>query len=213
MDDEGGIKLESLIPEAVSGKKEALDLLIVDCWTIKLLKTVSRWAERKFKQEQSEVSSVILLVLLTKITTIENPRHTPWCNCLRSFCYSAARNHCLNELDRQGRAIKNQKKSIAENTARRIKSSEGGTIVIQSSTALTPEEELMKKEREQQIRSALDKAIDLYPRDEEIAELWLRGYSVKEIADEIELSIKTVYPRLRRVQKVFFMELEMETKQ
>jgi DNA-directed RNA polymerase specialized sigma24 family protein len=58
------------------------------------------------------------------------------------------------------------------------------------------------------VDAAISKVVTMYPRDEELLKLWLEDPNVGNLAKALGKSVKTVYPRLRKVQKALCRELE-----
>jgi DNA-directed RNA polymerase specialized sigma24 family protein len=204
MVDESEITLEQLIAKAVAGDKKALDLLIVHWWTIQLLIAVSIWAEGEYHQDRDDVRQIVHFALFRKITTLRNRHHLPWCKCLKLFCFKVAKNHCLGRIDHEKAVAAHAGVERAEHDAKSVK---GSTFVLRSTGAPTPEQELLKKERRLRVEAAIRKVVNLYPQDEELLGLWLEDPKVKNIAEALGKSVKTIYPRLRRVQKALCREL------
>jgi DNA-directed RNA polymerase specialized sigma24 family protein len=205
MEDESEITLEQLISRAVAGDKEAFDLLIVHWWTIKLLIAVSIWAERRYHEDRDDVRQIVSLALFCKVTTLKNGRHRPWCKCLRSFCFQVAKNHCLGLKDHEKIVAAHAEAEQAEQASNSVK---GSAFVLQSTTAPTPEQEFLKQDRLSKVDAAISKVVTMYPRDEELLKLWLEDPNVGNLAKALGKSVKTVYPRLRKVQKALCRELE-----
>jgi DNA-directed RNA polymerase specialized sigma24 family protein len=204
MEDESEIILEQLIFKAVSGDKKALEVVIAHWWTIQLLSAVSKWAERKYRENHDDIRQVVHLALFLKITTLQNKRKKTWRNCVRSFCFKVAKNYSLGVIDHDNVVASHAE---LERSAHEAESITGSASVLQSANTPTPEQLFQKQERLSAVEVAISKVLKIYPQDEEILNLWLEDPHIGRIAEALEKSPKTIYPRLRRVQKALCREL------
>lgn len=155
----------------------------------------------KFHQDREDVEQELWLKLCKSaqsLPDIESPK---------SFCFTAARNICLNQERRAQLEVKYLESLKTQDIHSTRKSAGGGTMVVHRATATTPEDELLKSE----LRERLLKILKSLPPDKaRLFRLFLSGKSPKEISELTGIPLKTVYGVLKRIQKDLIKELGLE---
>jgi len=198
MEDKGEIRSQHVVanPSVMSG--EQFDtLLINNPWINRLVKEVSAWAEWRFKQPKDRVEQELWWKLWTKFDTIRDLSR------LESWLYTAARYYCLNRKDQLHREDTHRDKITSQNweTTRR-----NGNPIIQCTTESTPEQALLQIEQEKEDERVynerlkrLRKVTEAFP--EWLVNGWRMGKTPKEISQEYNKPLPTVYRKLKRMQK------------
>jgi DNA-directed RNA polymerase specialized sigma24 family protein len=174
---------DDILKKAMSGNKEALDLFICHIKMVDLLNEVSVHAARTYKQDRDDIRDKLLMTVYQSITALSEPNH------LRAWCYQIAKGYCLDEI-RHNTVVMSSMDEIRRSTfddSKRL----GGKPLIQSTNALTPEQEFLLNER-------LSRVYRQYP--DAIVIGWALGHSPAEIAQESGIPLKTVYRLLRKMQ-------------
>lgn len=185
----GDITLEHLIEKAAGGDKEALDPLINHYKVIQLLNEISAWAEWKYRQDREDFRQIMVVMICINIHTIVNPRR------LKPWCYSTARHYCLNEI---------RHRKVESSGLDKIKDQ----YMVQASSLLTPEQILLKKERESLRKDALRRVTARYP--EWLVSAWSPEKETKDIIRETGKPASTVYRLLREMQQEIIREVGIE---
>jgi DNA-directed RNA polymerase specialized sigma24 family protein len=189
--------LESLTEKAISGDDEALTLLVEHPQLKKVLNDVSKWAEKKFKQDRDEIRDFLTTALYYKIETVSNPRR------LDLWLSKVAKSYSLNEIRRK----RKEHYYIVEIEHDRYDSKKRNDyIMVQSTPVPTPEQELLDKERASLMENAVRKATKSFPP--KMVDAWASGRSVKEIIEETGMPASTVYRTLKKMQKAIISEIE-----
>lgn len=201
---------EELIPAAIGGNKEALELLMVCFWLTTMLTQICERAGRRFHVDDHELRVFVEEKLRNKIRSIKNPTNLPWCDRLTAWCKVVVRNRGLALVRARKPREAYRKRVIRENVISKRCGEE-----IMASRVKTPLEELMDKERElrkqrrqAEIAATAKKLIDSFPPGKKrIAELWGKGKSPKQIIQETGRSASTVYRILEEIEKAIVEEI------
>lgn len=208
------IALERIIPEAIKGNQEALNLLFAHWWMNRLLDRLTRWALKKYDTERypkaNSVPGVIYEKLLREGHTIKNKDHKPWCACLEAWSRRVVRNYYLNVI-RDWKAELKHVEQIPDIPIEEPRSPE-----------MTPEEELLAKEEELlaeeekrlwedrgvELRRRLRKVIKTFPpNDARIMPLWAAGKNLREIAEQTKIPLSSVHRRETEILKALVEEI------
>jgi DNA-binding NtrC family response regulator len=174
-----------------------------------LIGRTSASAALQFNLNPQDVSDRLTDKLRTKIHTLKNPNQKPLLECLAAWLHTIADHYCENTLkhfkveERHRQYVEHAHSSGRHN----------GVPLLRTSVP-TPEDDLIEKEeqsmwesralpiRETVRRIVLEEFI--------IADLWAHGEEPKEIAEEIHKSTKTVYRKLRKMQKSVIKEIGIQ---
>ena len=192
----------------IRGAKEriegALEALIRNPRTKRLLKEESARAEQKFRgkfsRDRSDIEEHLLTQLRDKIHQLKNP--TP--GGLRFWLRAIARNFCLNGGRHENIVARHDGECVAESVRYAM---HGGTTVVHFAAVKTPEAQLETKEQLLAVRRKLLNLIDTFPQERrEFAQLWAEE-SPKEIINETGRPASTVYRELRALQRMIVAEV------
>jgi DNA-directed RNA polymerase specialized sigma24 family protein len=204
-----GVGPEEWIPEARSGNKEALRLLLISPWLGEILDEVSGKTAWEFNVDSEEVRDYVFERIRIKIRKLKNPQDKPWVDCLTSWCYRVAERRALNILRHRG---------VEESYCDRI--SHEHTINIRGrqrnaalcSSSISQEEEIEQKKRialQAKMRQTAQQVFrSLEPEDAEIISMWSDGKKLREISAATRIPISTVNYKQKELLKSFVKEIE-----
>jgi len=155
----------------------------------------------KFHQDREDLEQELWLKLCKSaqsLPDIESPG---------AFCFTTARNICLNQERRAQLEVKYLEELKTRDKHSTRKSAGGGTMVLYRATATSPEEELLKSELRERVLKILK---SLPPDKAKLFWLFLSGKSPKEISELTGIPLKTVYGILKRVEKELIKELGLD---
>lgn len=219
------VYLDGVIEGAAKGDEKALEVLMQDPWMYVILIKIAEWANRKYHfihdEKGREVPEVLTQTLRLKITNLENSRGTSWRYALRSWCYSTAKNHCLNYLNRGRRDVEKYQDTVTrENT--RYKLNRQPVIEPCENMKLRGEiEEEQEQEREQERLKALWKShaaatrsavwrlfYSLDSDEQEMVRLWaIYGMTFEEIGVAMDVARATANRKFQPILALFVNEL------
>jgi RNA polymerase sigma factor (sigma-70 family) len=210
------INLEQVIPDAVNGNQQALDLLMCCEWMMQLLSRIAEWARCKKQIDVDihgrDIQDIVSDRIRLKIKDLRNPRNTSWRACLETWSFKVARTCCENVRERK-RAEQRYRTSVEhEHTQRR---QDGVRIVEPCSTMMSQQEEIEQKEQAplqdrltSRIRRTMREVSKTFtPEDKIIMSLWLENKTLMQIATEIDSSTETVRRKLKKLQDALYREL------
>ena len=182
-------RLKSLFLKAKTGDGEAFNLLFTDSRIWRPLTTISFSVANLYRQDGDEVRAHTLEQTWKKIDSIKDFTH------LCPYCHTVARNYCLNQI-RHNNVVRDYSH---DQTKTRESRKRGGKPMVDFTTVPTPEQEL-------QIQEALQRATAPFPTW--LVEGWRDGKSASELSEGTGRSLKTVYRKLKELQKAIIKEFE-----
>lgn len=203
---------ERLIPDAIGGNQEALDLLMVCHWLTTMLSQICHWASRKFVVDLEDLRTFMEDTLRDQIGTISNPDHKPWCPLLKAWCRKVAKNRSL-KLIRHRKVEQKHRDSVTNECIQFIRN--GKRMIAPCANTLSPEEELMDQEqrlleqrRKWALASIARQVVNSFPpKKAKIGRRWLAGKSTKQIIQETDQPGSTVYRILKEIQQAIVEEI------
>jgi RNA polymerase sigma factor (sigma-70 family) len=203
MDDTNNIITgEEITGKTEDSKSDNSDLPIFDAEIMRYVRNViAPSLANKFHQDRDDVEQDLWLKLLMSarsLPIIESPK---------SFYFVTARNNCLNHERRSQLELRHLETLKTKDIHSTRKSAGGGTVAVHCATASSPEDEFFKSELRKKILKILK---SLPPEKARLLRLFLAGKSPKEIAEQTNTPLKTVYGVLKRIQKEIIKELGLE---
>jgi len=206
--------LEEIIPKAIKGDQETLNLLMAHPWMQQLFEILTRWALKNFNPESypkaGSVQGIIYEKLLRDGPNIKNESNRSWRGLLKSWCFSVIGHYYLNQIRDLKVVLKHEEQAGESPTEEPC------------STALTPEEELLAeeeellakeekrlwKERGAEVRRRLWLVINSFPpKDARVIRLWVKGKNLRQIEEETGIPLSTVDRREKKIQKALVQEI------
>jgi RNA polymerase sigma factor (sigma-70 family) len=152
---------------------------------------ISAW---KCHEEKDDVQQIYLLKMWVNSKPIRNPK--AWLNTVASN----SRKNAFRHQEKVDNYVENLFNKSRESTRH------NGKPLIQSSNVLTPEQELLDRERQSLLNKAMRRALEGFPP--EIVEAWLMEKDAKEIHQETGTPLSSVYRILKRMQKAIIAAKE-----
>lgn len=211
------VDLDKIIPEAINGDPQALDLLMRCLWMLQLLNQIGDWAWRRKKidvnKNGKDIRDIVEERIRLKIHTVKNPHQRPWCKCLKSWSFRLAANCCENVRKSKQRAEEGYKDAVIHENTQRIE--DGVRIIEPVSTMMSQQEEVEQKEQsplreslKSKIRRTVRRVFNSFtPEDAKILRLWGEGKTLKQISVETHTPLPTVQRRLKKLQKTIKNEI------
>ena len=185
--------------EQITRKTDISDLPIFDPENMHYVKKViAPSLASRFHQDRDDVEQDLWLKLC------KSAQNLPDIESLKSFCFTTARNNCLNQERRNQLEVKYLESLKTQDIHSTRKSAGGGTVILHCSTATSPEDELSKSELRERVLKILKK---FPPEKARLIRLFLSGKSPKEISELTGIPLKTVYRVLKQIQKELIKEL------
>jgi RNA polymerase sigma factor (sigma-70 family) len=211
------VDLDRIIPEAIDGNPQALDLLMRCLWMLQLLNQIADWAWRRKKIDVDihgvDIQDIVAERIRQKIHTVKNPSHRPWCKSFKSWCYRVAARCCENVRKTKQRAEQKYQDEVIHDSTVRI---EGGMRIIEPcSTMMSQQEEIEQKEQtplrgslKSKIRQTVRRVFNSFtPEDAKILTLWGAGKTLKQISVLTNTPLPTVQRKLKKLQKTIKSEI------
>ena len=203
---------EILIGDAIEKRSagiEAVNALLVHPTIQDLIGRISASAALQFNLNPQDISDRLTDKLRTKIHTLKNPNQKPLLECLAAWLHKIAE-HCSENKIKHLKVEERHRQSVehAHSNGRL------NGIQLLSTSVPTPEDDLIEKEERMLMESRAVPIRETVRRivleDYIIADRWARGEEPREIAEEIHKSTKTVYRKLRKMQKSIVKEVGIQ---
>jgi len=191
---------------------EVLDLLAQDPDIQKQLSQLAARLAHQYHEDPDDLRQTLWEVLCGNINTLRDLK------CLRAWARQTLERYCINVYRHRKVEQRYREKSARENVQFIRRSADGGEIIILANVAMSPEEELIEKERSEMVaRLEAELRIRvrlifsrLTPGDERIARLWIEGMTLQQIAIDVGRPLSTVQRRLvEHVQQPLIDDLQL----
>ena len=231
------LALKRLVQEAINKSAEALAVLAELPWMRNLIDEVAALAAQQYRREKEEISSVLWVAVLTKISTLRSPEK------IKGWLYTIAKNFCLKE-GRKARVERIYAEKVMR-PSQMVSSPQGGPTLHSCSMptfeqALSKEEELREEKGAKNVRRVSKRfppALEPPPTIEQIlvdndrrkedhdrllkvtsrfpdaiVNGWRAGKTSTEVAKEMKVSVETASRRRRDLIKAIVEEFPEKVK-
>ena len=191
---------------------EVLELLAQDRDIQNQLSQLTALLALRFHEDPDDLRQTLWAVLCDNISTLRDLK------CLKAWARQTLGHYCINLYRHRKVEQKYREQSERQNVQFIRRSADGGEIIIFANMAMSPEEQLIEKERtemvarlEAQLRVRVRLIFSsLTPGDALIARLWIEGMTLQQIAANTGRPVSTVQRRLvEHVQKTLIDDLEL----
>ena len=194
--------LEKIIPAAIDGDQQALNLLKFCIWFTKLLDNISKRAEARLHVEAAELRDLTFDTLVKKIDSIKNPNNRSWRVCLAGWCKRVCVRHALTILKKRCKfelpfTGEGDGNSADVPTEHRELKRRRNAAESYSSGGRTPEKDSELSELHRMVRQVI---FAYPPEDVRIVYHWASGLKLRQISQETGIPFQTVNERLVKMQ-------------